>query len=120
MQFREDPLGQRSTDAGHACEVLDAGGVNALQSAEMRKQRPASRGANAADLLQRRRCASLAATRSVALNREAVSFVANLLQQEKPGVIRRQMQRLLPIREDDFLQTRLALGTLGHAEQPRC
>ena len=104
---------------GHAREVVDARRLHALQAAEMREQRLALLRADAGDLLQRRRRARLAAPRAVALDREAVRLVADLLQQVQPGMIGRQVQHLVAIGKHDVLLAGLALGTLGDADQPR-
>ena len=55
----------------------------------------------------------------MALDREPVRFVADLLQQVQPRMIRGQVQHGVAIRKDDVLLARLALGTLGDADQPR-
>jgi hypothetical protein len=46
------------------------------------------------------------------LDREAVRFVADLLQEVKTGMVGRQVQDTFAIRKDDVLLPRLALGSL--------
>src|SRR5947208_38792 len=44
MQLRVDALGQRPRHAGHARKVVDARGLHAFESAEVREQRLSSLG----------------------------------------------------------------------------
>ena len=61
-----------------------------LQAAEMRQQPLAPLGADAADLLQRRGHARLAAARAVAGDGEAVRLVADRLDQVQAGIVARK------------------------------
>ena len=56
-------------------------------------------GADAGDLLQRRRRARLRAPRAVALDREAMRLVADLLQQVQARMVRRQVEHRIAVRE---------------------
>ncbi len=104
---------------GHAREIVDARRFDALQAAEMREQRLALARADPSDLLQLRRRPRLRAPRAMALDREAVRFVADLLQQVQPRMIRRQVQHVPAIGKDDVLLAGLALGAFGNSDQPR-
>src|ERR1700687_3489019 len=112
MQLGEDALRQFPADAGHALQVVHAGGLDALESAEGREQGLTALGSDAADLLQHGGRARLAASRSMALDREPVRLVADLLQQVQPRMFRRQPQRRRAIRKDYLLEPGLALGTV--------
>src|SRR6266545_1775240 len=85
----------------------------------MCEQRMAALGPDAADLLQRRSRARLAAPGAMALNGEAVRLVANLLQQVQPRMIRGQRERLVAVGKDDLLEAGLALRALGDADEQR-
>src|SRR5207248_2609810 len=113
MQLRENALGERSADARHAREIVDAGRLHAAQAAEMREQRAAPRCADAADVLQRRGCARLASPRTVALDRKTMRLVADLLQQVQPRIVRRQVQWRIVAGKNNLLETGLALDALG-------
>ena len=54
VELREDSLRERTADSGHVRKIVDACRLHALQAAEMREQRMAALGPDAADLLQRR------------------------------------------------------------------
>src|SRR5436309_2025199 len=69
MQQAVDPLRQRATDAGNARQIVDARRLYTAQAAEVSEQRAPSRGADAGDILQRRRRARFTATRAMALYR---------------------------------------------------
>src|SRR6478609_3934180 len=107
MQLGEYALGERAADAGDARQVIDARCLDALQAAEMREQRLPLARPDAGDLLQRRCGPRLAAARPVPLYREAMRLVADLLQQVQTLVIGRQLQRLVAIGKDDFLEAGL-------------
>src|SRR5437763_10374514 len=109
MQQAVDPLGQRAADAGNARQIVDARRLYTAQAAEVSEQRAPSRGADAGDILQRRRRARFTATRAMALYRETVRFVANLLQQMQSRMIRGQFQRRIAIGKYDLFFTRPAL-----------
>ena len=96
---REDALGQRAATSRARARGRRRGRLHALEPAEMREQRLPLARADAVDFLQRRRRPRLGAARTVALDREAVRLVADLLQQVQPRVVRRQAQRLRPARE---------------------
>src|SRR6476660_7500565 len=112
MQLGEYALGERAADAGDARQVVDARCLDALQAAKMREQRLPLARSDAGDLLEGRPGPRLAAARPVPLYREAMRLVADLLQQVQTGVIGRQLQRPPAMRKDDFLEARLALGSL--------
>src|SRR5206468_8424720 len=120
VELREDSLRERTADSGHMRKIVDACRLYALQAAEMREQRMAALGPDAADLLQRRGRSRLAAPGAMALDGEAVRLVANPLQQVQPRMVRRQRERSIAIGKNDLLQPGLALGTLGDAEELRC
>src|SRR6185437_1206928 len=119
MQLRMNAFGQRVRDAGHARKIFDACRLHRFQSAEMREERLPALRADAADLLQRRRIARLGAPRAMALDREAMCLVANLLQQVQAGMIGWQVQYRFASGEDDVLEPGLALGALRDADQRR-
>ena len=100
MELPVDALGQRPADSGNSRQVVDAGVLHAPESAEMREQRTPPGRADAGDHLQGRRRARLAAPRAMALDREPMRFVANLLQQVQSGMIGRQVERAIAIGKD--------------------
>src|SRR5437899_1027667 len=89
VELREDALRQLAADARHAREIVHAGRLHATESAEMREQRLPPSCADPGDLLQRRCRARLGPPSAMSLDREAVRFVANLLQQMKSRMVRR-------------------------------
>src|SRR5439155_26562398 len=95
MQRREYPLRQRSTDPRHAGEIVDARGMHAANAAELREQRLALFRTDAFDFLQCGCGPCLSATRTMALDRESMRFIADLVQQMQYCMIRRQMQRFV-------------------------
>src|SRR5689334_23625354 len=113
MEFREYTLGQCPRDPRNSRDVFHTRGLHALHAAEMLEQRLAARGADAADLLQRRRRPRLAAPRAMALDREAMRFVANLLQQVQARMVGRKVEHFVAVGEHDVLLAGLALGALG-------
>ena len=62
---------------------------------------------------------ALAAARAVALDREPVRLVANLLQQVQARVVGRQVEHRVALRKHDVLLAGLALRALRDADQPR-
>src|SRR5437660_12580826 len=86
----------------------------------MREQRMPALGADAADLLQRRSRARLAAPGAMALDGEAVRLVANPLQQVQPRMVRGQRERSIAVGKNNLLQPGLALGTLGDSDELGC
>src|SRR5574340_1539027 len=90
VQPRVKALGKRARDAGNPREVLDARRLHLAQAPEVHEQRAAALGSDTVDLLERRRRARLAAPRAMPLDREAMRFVADLLQEVQPWVIGRQ------------------------------
>src|SRR5688500_11303414 len=119
MQLAIDPLRKGARDARRAREIVDARGLNATQTAEVRKQRLALLASDSGDVLQRGRRACLRPPGAMTLDRETVRFVANLLQKVQARVVGRKRQRRIPIREHDLLETRLPLGSLRNADQRR-
>ena len=55
----------------------------------------------------------------MALDREPVRLVAYLLQQVEPRVVGSQVQDTIAVGKYDVFLARLALGSLGDADQPR-
>src|SRR6476469_7581794 len=103
VQLAVNALGQRVRYAGYSREILDARRLHSLQAAEMREQRLAALGADAADLLQCRRVARLCASRAMTLDREAMRLVADLLQQMQSRVVGGQVEHRFAAGENDIL-----------------
>src|SRR5436190_12841513 len=108
MQVAEDLFGERTAHARHPGEVLDARRLYSLQSSEVREDRLPLLDADARDLLQRRGGPRFCATRAVSLYRKSVRLVANLLQQMKARMIRREIEHAIAIRKHDVLFAGLA------------
>src|SRR5437868_14959444 len=81
----------------------------------MRKQRPAPLVPDAGNLVKLRGRAALAATGPVPDDREAVRFVADLLDQVQAWMLRRQRDRRPVALDDQFLHAGLALRPFRHA-----
>src|SRR5690554_6748315 len=81
MQGAMNRLGQGVADAGHPGQLLAAGLPDALQAAEEAQQLPAALGAHAEDALQGGGAPNLVAAGAVAGDGEAVSLVADMLDQ---------------------------------------
>src|SRR4051794_4456742 len=109
-------LGERSAHAGHLADLVDTGRDQALQPAEMRQQLLPPLGADAVDALQNRRAARTTAPVAMAGDGEAMRLVTNLLDQMESGMIGGETQRLLATGDDQLLEARLALFTLGNAD----
>ena len=117
MQLAVNFFRQLAADAAHLGQVADARADHAFQAAEAGEQFLAPFGADAADALERRRQAGLAAARAVAGDGEAVRFVADGLDQMQPRIVARKLNTALRISADQLFQPRLALRALGHAEE---
>src|SRR5687768_11538214 len=116
MQVAVDALGERPADALDLGDVVDGGGLDAAQAAEMLDQRLPALRADAGDLVQHRGGARLAAPRAMADHREAVRLVADRLDEVQAGMRRRELQRAGLRLDDELLLARLALGALRYAD----
>src|SRR3977135_1561868 len=81
MQLVVNARGKFPADALHLRELVDPGRHQALQDDQPCQQALPPLGADAGDAFERRRIARLAAPRAMALDREAMRFVAYLLDQ---------------------------------------
>ena len=80
MQSGEDLLGESAGDSGYPCEIVDACRLDAPEAAEVRQKRLALLDAHACDFFERGPGSRLGSPRAVALTREAMRRVADLLQ----------------------------------------
>src|SRR5690554_7843831 len=110
-------LGQGVADAGHPGQLLAAGLPDALQAAEEAQQLPAALGAHAGDALQGGGAPNLVAASTVAGDGEAVSLVADMLDQvqRRGGAV--QVQGALHRLQEERLEARLAGGALRSEER---
>jgi len=121
MDLPKSFLSQFAADAGHTTQIFDARIRNTLQSAEMPQQFAATFGTDARDTFQRRFAAFFVAARGVTGDGEAVRLVADVLDQMQRRRIARQhklIRRTSGTRQDQHLQPRLAICTLGDADDP--
>src|SRR5687768_10236023 len=87
MQLLVNPLRQGAIDPLNLGEVVHAGCEQPAQPAEAGEQLLAALGAHARDAFQGRGRPRLAAPGAVALDREAMRLVADLLNEVERGVI---------------------------------
>src|SRR3954464_14295109 len=107
-------LGERSAHASYLADLIDTGSDQSLQPAEMRQQLLPPLGTDAVDSLQNGRPARPPPPVAMAGDREAMRLVTNLLDQMECGMIGGKTQRLLATGNDQLLEARLALFTLGN------
>src|SRR5882762_11987028 len=87
MELPVDFFGEVAADALDLRQVLDARAHHPLQPAEVREQLFAAFRSDSRDALERRRGASLGASRPVSGDGEAMRFFSNPLDQVQPGVV---------------------------------
>src|SRR5947207_14841370 len=110
-----DALGERTADAFHLGDVVDRRRLYAAQAAEVLDQCLAALRADAGNLIQHRGRARLAAASAVADDGEAVRLVADRLDEMQRRVRRRELQAARLRLDDQLLEARLALRSLGDA-----
>src|SRR5690606_38083760 len=115
VQGRIDSSGQRRVHALDPGDLLDPGGLEATQSAEMLEQARAPARPDAGNVLQPADAARLLATAAVAGDGEAVGFVAHLLDQLQAWRIRTWPQ-LATVGQEQALVAGASFLALGHAD----
>src|SRR5215210_3123059 len=114
-----DALGERTADSGDLGDVVDRGGLHPAQAAEVLDQRLAPLGPDAGDLVQHRGGARFPATSAMSDDREAMCFVANLLDEVKTGMRRRELKASLFRLENQLFHAGLAFRPLCDADDAR-
>src|SRR6266853_4724501 len=113
MELPIDFFRELAADALDLRQVLDARADDSLQPAEAREQLSAALRSDSRDALERRRGASLGASRPVSGDGEAVRFVSNPLDQMQPGVVGGKRHHALA--DPQLLEPGLSLRALGDA-----
>src|SRR5262245_26927738 len=107
-----DALSERPADALHLGDVVDRRRLHAAQPTERREQRLAALVADPGDLAQHGRGARFAPARAVPDDREAMRFIADLLDEMQARMRWRELQGFRLRLDDQLLHAGLALRTL--------
>src|SRR5258708_39423637 len=115
MELPVDFFGELAADALHLRQILDARADDSLQPAEAREQLFAALRSDSRDALERRRGASLGASRPVSGDGKAVRFVSDPLDQMQPGAVGGKRHPTLA--DPQLFESGLPFRALGNAHE---